>query len=632
MMINRLKFLFLFSVIAVLAACVQQSARQIPLSDFFKTPEKSYFKISPDGKYISYIKAVKEHQCLYIKSLQTGKEERAMAFTDVGIRPDYFWTYGNQLVISEEVIALDQFKLFVVDVNTLKLRNLLTLDKVKMRSPIFRSRLQPDVITIAMNKRDPAIFDVYRLNVRTGDLEPYIVNPGNITEWFPDADGSIRLAKASDGVNESILYRADEKTEFKPIIVNNFKNWVQPIAFTDKKDVFYALSNVNRDKTALVEINALTGKEERVVFESDKGDIHEYGYSRNKHRMEYAGWDEDKPKIHFLNPQTARIYDDLAQQLQGNEIRLIDRDTLEDKLIISTYTDRNPGAFYLYQVASNKLTKLCDVNSSVKPEELCSMNPISYKASDGLEINGYITYPLGKLQKDLPVVVLLRNGPWGRVNWGYSPDVQFLANRGYAVFQVNYRGSTGYGKAFHSAGFKQVGGKIQQDITDGVRWLIKQGIADPKHIAIYGGGFGGFSALYGISNHPELYNCAIVQYGLINFFTYIKDAPPFFKPYLKMTYEMVGNPETDADQLRAISPVFHPDKIKLPLIIFQGARDPRANITELNQFVRELKNRKVPVTYVLKENERGYFRSEHNRMEMYAQIEKFLNTNMWGKP
>lgn len=260
------------------------------------------------------------------------------------------------------------------------------------------------------------------------------------------------------------------------------------------------------------------------------------------------------------------------------------------------------------------------------------MQPISFKAADGLLINGYLTLPLGDKKTNLPVVVMPHNGPWSRNYWGYSADVQFLANRGYAVFQVNYRGSTGYGKAFHSAGFKQVGGKIQDDIRDGVKWLIDTKVADPKKIALFGGGFGGFSALYGVSFHPEMYNCAIVQYGLINFFTYIKDAPPFFKPYLQMTYEMVGNPETDASQLRAISPVFHTDKITAPLLIFQGAKDPRANISEMNQFVRELRKRKVPVTYVLKDNERTYFRSEHNRMQMYEEIEKFLSTNMKVKP
>jgi len=286
---------------------------------------------------------------------------------------------------------------------------------------------------------------------------------------------------------------------------------------------------------------------------------------------------------------------------------------------------------YLYQVNAKNLSKLTDFNPDIKAEELCSMKPVSYKARDGLLINGYLTLPQTKNQTNLPVIMLPHNGPWSRNSWGYNAEVQFLANRGYAVFQVNYRGSTGYGKAFLSAGFKEVGGKIQQDITDGVKWLINQKIANPKKIAIYGAGFGGFSALHGISFNPGLYQCAVVQYGLINFFTYIKDVPPFLKPYLSMTYEMVGNPEKDADMLRSVSPVFHTDKIKVPLLIFQGAKDPRANISEVNQFVRDLRNREVNVKYVLKENERTYFKNEQNRLDMYADIENFLQSNLGNK-
>jgi dipeptidyl aminopeptidase/acylaminoacyl peptidase len=311
---------------------------------------------------------------------------------------------------------------------------------------------------------------------------------------------------------------------------------------------------------------------------------------------------------------------------------VVDRDSSENKFILYTYTDRSPGTYYLYEASTCKLIKLGDTNPSLVPTELCVMQPVAYKSRDGLTINGYLTMPLGNKKTNLPVVVMPHDGPWARDTWGYDEQVQFLANRGYAVFQMNYRGSTGYGKAFRSAGYKQVGGKIQDDITDGVHWLIDKKIANPKKIAIFGGRFGGFSALYGVSFHPDLYNCAVIQYGLINFFTYIKDAPPFFKPYLKMTYEMVGNPETDADRLRAISPVFHTDKIKVPLIIFQGAKDQRANISELNQFVHELRKHDVDVKYFLKPNERAFFRSERNRFEMYTEIEKFLDYNMRVKP
>ncbi|MEO6849003.1 MAG: prolyl oligopeptidase family serine peptidase, partial [Mucilaginibacter sp.] len=339
--------------------------------------------------------------------------------------------------------------------------------------------------------------------------------------------------------------------------------------------------------------------------------------------------DEAKPQLHFLNKDIEHLYHIFNNELRASEVIIVSRDTAEDKFIIKSFTDRNPGTYYLYETGDGKLTRLGDINTSIKPEELCAMKPVSFKARDGLQINGYLTLPQGSKTTNFPVVVIPHDLPWRiRDTWGYSDEVQFLANRGYAVFQVNYRGSTGYGKAFYSAGLRQEGGKIQDDITDGVNWLISENIADPKKIAIFGGGFGGFSALYGVSFHPGLYNCAIAQYALINFFTYIKDVPPYYKPRLQMMYEIIGNPETDAEQLRAISPVFHTDKIKAPLLIFQGARDETANLSELNQFVRELKKQKVPVIYVLKQNERKVFRSEHNRMEMYAEIEKFLNKNM----
>jgi len=625
----RFRSILFIAITALFCACGQKQVRQIPVSDFFRTPEKSFFKISPDGKFVSYLKPYKDKQNIYIKSLETGAEQMATSYTDYSVR-DYSWTYNNQIVFTQDIISSDEFRVFTLNVATLKITKLLNLDKVRLKI-LNRNRYQPDVITVSMNKRDAGNFDVYRLNVTTGDLKLYLQNPGNVTNWYADFDGKIRLAKASDGVNETILYRANEKAQFKPIIKSNFNDKVEPVAFSGEKNYFYALSNVNRDKTAVVEIDAESGKEVKVVYASPNADIMNLGYSKNKRRIELAAWDEAKPKKHFLNAEIEKIYKSLGEKLKGDEMNIVDRDSLENKFIINTYTDKSPGSYYLYERDSDKLTKLADIFSGINPEEFCAMQPVSFKASDGITINGYLTVPNNKEQKNLPVVVMPHDGIWGRDSWGYDAEVQFLANRGYAVFQVNYRGSAGYGKAFRKLGFKQVGGEIQDDITDGVKWLVEQKIANPKKIAIFGGGFGGFSALYGVSFHPELYNCAVVKYGVINFFTYLKDAPPFFKPFLKMTYEMIGNPETDAEQLKAISPVFHTDKIKSPLLIFQGAKDPRANISELNQFVRELKRHNVPVTYRLKENERAFFRSEHNRMEMYAEIEKFLNTNMQVK-
>jgi len=631
-MLKHFRILLLIYAITFLCTCKQKAA-PIPVIDFFKTPEKVAYRISPDGKYISYLKPYKDKQNLFIQSLSSGKEQMATTFTDYSIRGDYFWTYNNEIVFFQDIIAVDEIRMFALDVSTLKTQVIFSPKKVRI-AVMGRDKHEPDVVTLRMNKRDSANFDIYKLNIKTKALNPYLVNPGNITQWYPDADGKIRLVRASDGVDETILYRANDKEPFKPIIANNFKTSVKPIAFTGVGNYFLALSNVNRDKSALVEINAEDGKEHKVIFASNNADIQDYQYSKNKHRIELVSWDAAKPQKHFLDPEIKRIYNKLSAELKDNEINIADRDSAENKFIITTYTDRNPGSYYLYEKNIGKLTKLGDINPDLKPDELCAMQPITYEASDGMTINGYLTLPLGPATTNLPLVVMPHDGPFSHTGWGYNPEVQFLANRGYAIFQVNYRGSTGFGKAFYSAGFKEVGGKIQQDITDGVNWLIQNKIANPKKVAIFGGGFGGFSALYGLSFHPGLYNCAIVQHGLINFFTYIKDAPPFMKPLVQMTYERVGNPETDASQLRAISPVFNIRKITAPLLIFQGAREDRANISELNQFVRELQkqNGNDKVKYFLKPRERTFFRNQANRMEMYAEIEKFLDENMREKP
>ena len=622
--------------ITVLGACNPHRPAQIPIVDFFKASEKSVFRISPDGNYVSYLKPYKDKKNLFIQSLKDGKERMATSFTDYSVRGDYFWTYNNEIVFFQDVISLDELKLFTLNLADMQVRNILSQKKVRINL-LNRNKEQPDIITIRMNKRDPANFDIYRLNIKTGVLTPYLINPGNLTEWYPDADGKIRLVTSSDGVNKTILYRPSENKPFKPIIENNFKTSVKPIAFTGEKAYFYALSNVNRDKTALVEINALNGKERRVIFACNNADIQNVEYSKNKQQIELVSWEASKPQKHFLSPAIKNMYDQLLSALKGNIINIVDRDSAENKFIIFSYTDRNPGSYYLYQNNTGVLKKLGDINSDLKPDMLSPMQPITYRAQDGVLINGYLTLPLGQKKTGLPLVVMPHDGPFNpnfTWTWGYYPEVQFLANRGYAVLQVNFRGSSGFGKAFHSAGFKEVGGKIQQDITDGVYWLIKNKTANPKKIAIYGAGFGGFSALYGLSTHPGLYNCAIIQHGLINFFTFIKDAPPFQKPYVKMMYEMVGDPEADASRLRAISPVFHTDKIKAPLLIFQGAKDDRANISELNQFVRELRkqNGYEMVTNFLKPNERTVFRSQRNRMQMYTEMEKFLDNNMRDKP
>ncbi len=300
-------------------------------------------------------------------------------------------------------------------------------------------------------------------------------------------------------------------------------------------------------------------------------------------------------------------------------------------MIVAASNDRTQGTRYLYDRAADKLTKLGEVQPWLPESKMATQKPIVYTSRDGLTINAYLTVPNGKEAKNLPVIVNPHGGPWFRDSWGFNPEVQFLASRGYAVLQMNFRGSTGYGRKFWEASFKEWGGTMQNDITDGVQYLVKEGIADPKRICIYGASYGGYATLAGMAYTPDLYACGVDYVGVANLFTFLKTIPPYWKPYLEMMYEMVGHPEKDKDRLTKASPALNADRIKAPLLIAQGARDPRVNKDESDQMVAALKARGIDVPYIVKDNEGHGFRNEENQFAFYEQMERFLAKHIGPK-
>jgi dipeptidyl aminopeptidase/acylaminoacyl peptidase len=339
----------------------------------------------------------------------------------------------------------------------------------------------------------------------------------------------------------------------------------------------------------------------------------------------------DKRHYHFFDEQRKQLQKELESRLPGYEVVVTSMNRNEDKAMVRTYSDKTLGSYYFYDLNTKELKKLVDVSPWLKEEYMADMKPIQYKARDGLIIHGYLTLPKGVEPKNLPVVVNVHGGPWARDVWGFNPEVQFLANRGYAVLQVNYRGSTGYGKKFWELSFKQWGKTMQDDITDGVKWLIKQGIADPKRVAIYGGSYGGYATLAGLTFTPDLYCCGVDYVGVSNLFTFMNTIPPYWKPYLDMFHEMVGDPKKDSLLLAEASPVLHADQIKAPLFIAQGAHDPRVNKNESDQMVEALRKRGVEVEYMVKENEGHGFHNEENRFDFYGHMEKFLAKHLGGR-
>ena len=627
-----LKRIILLVFIAAFCACKRSgNVGIIPVDDFFKTQDKAYYRISPDGKSLSYLKLQDKKLDLFVENLATGKSVQLTHLTEKSIS-FHFWTSNNELIYyTEDDTKERRSDLFVINKDGSKQVQLSSNEKTRVR--VIEDQLIDDkYIIVASNKRDSTVFDVYRLNVRNGKMQIAAKNPGNITEWMTDNKGILKIAVASDGVNETLLYRENESKPFLPVITNNFETTFQPVAFPENEpNVLYAISSVNRDKNALVALDLKTGKEKKVLFANDTLNVTETRYSRIQNKIMFVTCETWKKQKYYLDSETKLTYSKIDQLLPGTEWRIMDNDKMDNVFVVRTFTDKNPGSYYLYTVSENKLKKLTDINSSIKEESMSDMKPISFKSSDSLTINGYLTLPKGKKKTNLPVVVLPHNGPGGRNSWGYNAEVQFLANRGYAVLQVNYRGSNGYGKSFYAAGFKEWDDKIQEDVNDGVRWLIANKVANPKKIAIYGNGFGGYIALNCLYKNADLYSCGGSNSGVINLFSYLKGIPPFLKSNLQMYYEIIGNPVTDTDYLRSASPVFHADRFKLPLFIAQNPKDPRVNVAEGVQFIKELKKRSVPVTYIEKEEGPNPIKRQQGRTALYKALEEFLKNNISRK-
>ena len=605
-------------------------AKQIPLEDFFKNPEKSSYQISPNGSYYSYMAPYKNRMNIFIQKIGDYSATQ-LTFEEKRDISGYFWPNNEQLVFLKDDAGDENFHLFGVDIDGSNPISFTDFDGVRAQI-IDDLPDQKDFIIIGLNKRNKQVFDPYRLNLKSGKISILAENPGNIQGWMFDHEGKLRIATAIvDGVNTSLLYRDSEQEEFKTIVTTNFKEGFSPQFFTfDNKNII-GTSNLGRDKSVVVEFDPSTGKEVKELYGNEDYDVGGVAYSRKRKVITAAYYNSWKSERHFFDQQSKALFEKVQNHLPGYEISVSGMSDDENIFIIRTYSDKSLGAYFIYNTKEDNLDKIVEVSPWIDENEMSNQLPISYNSRDGLKINGYLTLPKGydmENAKDLPVVINPHGGPWARDEWGFNPEIQFLANRGYAVLQMNFRGSVGYGRKFWEASFKKWGREMQDDITDGTQWLIDQGIADKKRIAIYGGSYGGYATLMGLVKEPQLYAAGVDYVGVSNMFTFMKTIPPYWEPMLEMMYEMVGDVEKDSAMLREVSPVFHVDKIKAPLFIAQGANDPRVNVDESDQMVKAMKEKGIEVEYLVKDNEGHGFRNEENKFDFYRAMEKFLSIQL----
>ncbi|MDC0948945.1 S9 family peptidase [Gammaproteobacteria bacterium] len=598
------------------------------VEDFFRTPEKSSFSLSPDGQWLAWLGPWQRRRNLFVQRIGENDVRRVTAEEERDIG-GYLWANDDHLLYLKDDGGDENYHLYSVGRDGGDVRCLTPFDGVRVGILDDLEDID-DQVLLSMNRDDPQHFEPWRLTLSTGDLVKVASNddPANpIVGWETDHDGKLRLAsRIKDGVNTTLLYRETEDEDFREVITTSFRESLSPLFFDfENPNLAWCSTNLGRDKSVLVKVDLRTAEEVgEVLFSHPKVDVSGLAYSKKRKVLTAIYYSTDKRQSVFLDPQREALQRRLERDLPGLEVVISDVNREETRYLVRSYSDRSLGACYLYDLASDEMTLIAEISPWLDAEQMASMTPVSYSARDGLTIPAYLTLPANRDGKQVPVIVNPHGGPWVRDGWGYDPSVQLLASRGYAVLQMNYRGSTGYGREFWEKGFKQWGQSMQDDITDGVQWLIDEGIADADRVAIFGGSYGGYATLAGVTYTPDLYRCAVDFVGVSNLLTFMQTIPPYWKPLLEMMHEQVGDPESDREMLEAYSPALNADRITTPLFVVQGANDPRVNIDESDQIVRNLRDREIDVPYMVRYDEGHGFAKEENRFAFYRAMLGFF--------
>jgi len=599
------------------------------MEDFFRNVERVYFQISPDGAYISFLMPWEDRMNVHVQKIG---EEAVTRITSATHRDVFYygWASENRLIYAQDVGGDENYHIYAVGVDGSDFLDLTPYEGVQARV-IDDLEDDDDHILIGLNQRDPRLHDVFRVNVHTGEMTLLAENPGNIVGWVTDNQGRLRAATTADGVNTSLLYRETEADTFRTVASMSFKEQLEPLFFTFDDQRLYVVSNIGRDKTAIFEYDPATARFGKMIFEHPEVDVSYLLRSKARKVITGASYATDRQRYEFFDDDRRKLQEFVEAQLPGYQVSIAGQSRDETRCLVIKYSDRSMGAYYYHDRKTGEFRKLAELSPWLDENAMAELKPIQYTARDGLVIHGYLTLPRGVEPVNLPVVINPHGGPWYRDHWGFNSEAQFLANRGYAVLQMNFRGSTGYGRAFWEASFKEWGGKMQDDISDAVKWVIDQKIADPKRVAIYGGSYGGYATLAGLAFTPDLYACGVDYVGVSNLFTFLNTIPPYWELGRKMWYEMVGDPEADKELLTARSPAFHVDRIRAPLLVAQGANDPRVKKAESDQIVEALRARGIDVPYIVKDNEGHGFANEENRFDFYRQMEQFLAKHLGGR-
>lgn len=603
----------------------------IPRKVLLGNPVKTNPQISPDGQKLAYLAPVNNVLNIWVGPIGSDDYHPMTQDTDRGIR-FYFWAADNKhLLYIQDVGGNENWRLYAINLETKETRDLTPFEEVQVRI-INRDKHFPNELLLGLNKENPQVHDVYHLDLHTGALTMVAKNPGTISDWVTDTQFKVRGAVAATPDSGSeLLIRDREDAEWRTLVTWGPDDALDsgPLGFTKDGEHLYLRDSRNANATRLVKLNIATG-ELTVLAEDTQYDVGAVLFHPDTYEVQAVAFNKDRVEWTVLDASIAIDFDRIRDIHQG-DFSIRNRDDADHTWVIAFTVDDGPIPFYVYHRKEQRVDFLFDNQPELSNYTLAHMEPITFSARDGLTIHGYLTLPVGADKKHLPLVLNVHGGPWARNTWGYDPEAQWLANRGYACLQVNYRGSTGYGKDFLNAGDREWGRNMQNDLTDAVAWAIAQGIADPERVAIYGGSYGGYAALAGATFTPDLYRCAVDIVGPSSLITLIKTIPPYWSTFLSTFHKRVGNPDTEEAFLRSRSPLFSVDQIKIPLLIAQGANDPRVKQAESEQIVAAMKKNHITHEYLLFPDEGHGFAKPENRLKFYATAEKFLAQHLGGR-
>jgi dipeptidyl aminopeptidase/acylaminoacyl peptidase len=610
-------------------------AELIPRRVLFGNPERVSPRISPNGTSLAWI--APDNGVLNVWTAPVGADgvdwdsaTVVTSDTDRGIRV-FRWAHdGRHLLYLQDTGGDENWRLYDVDLHTMQRRDLTPFEGVQAQI-LATEKKYPSEVLVGLNRDNPALHDVYRLDLVTGDMVKQVENPG-FAGWVADTDLVTRVGVGLEPDGSLVIKvrdGADGDWRLLQTLPAEDAMTSGPMAISADGGSMLAMSSAGVDTGRLVRVDLASGAEE-VLAEDPDADVSGVRVNPDTREPQIVTWVKDRTEYRVLDPA---LEADLAaiRALHPGDPEIVAQDHSDMVWLVAFTNDAGPVPFFLYDRRRREGHFLFDHQPELSRYELAPMEPFSYQARDGLTIHGYATFPPGAGRSGLPMVLNVHGGPWARDTWGFDSEAQWLANRGYLSVQVNFRGSTGYGKAFVNAGDREWGRAMQNDLTDGVAYAIDQGWADPERVAIFGGSYGGYAALAGVTFTPDLYRCAVDIVGPSNLKTLIETIPPYWQPQIALFHRRVGNPETDAEFLWSRSPLSRAASIKTPLLIAQGANDPRVKQAESEQIVAAMRDAGIDYEYILFPDEGHGFAKPENRLRFYAAAERFLARHLGGR-